>query len=300
MNAVEIGDAVTDLVDQPFDADEFPFAFLECFDNGPTAIKMLRHGTGNESDLGGVLQRNRIHLKTCAAGQTLQALAALKASRATARHKARFALATDGWRIEAQDLVTGDEISCAYLHLGDHFTQLLPLAGINIAREAGNSAVDIKASGRLNQLHAQLLRDNPDWAERSDDMNHFMARLIFLFFAEDTGILNGENLFIDTVDTLSEPDGSNTHQVIGEMFQAMDLDRPERAGAGLHPWADKLPYVNGGLFSHDTEVPLFTKRTRNLLMEIGELDWAKINPDIFGSMITAVPTECTTLPCPTF
>ena len=291
MNAVEIGDAVTDLVEQPFDADEFPFAFLECFDNVSTTIKMLRHGTSNESDCDGVLQKNRIRLKTCAAGRTIETLDELKASRATAKHKVRFALATDGWRIEAQDMISGDEISCSYLQLADHFAQLLPLAGINITREAGDSDVDIDAADYLNQLHAQLLRDNPDWANRSDDMNHFMARLIFLFFAEDTGILNGENLFINTVDTLSEPDGSNTHQVIQEIFQAMDLDRPERAGAGLHPWANKFPYVNGGLFSHDNEVPLFTKRTRNLLMEIGELDWAKINPDIFGSMIQAIADE---------
>ena len=291
MNAVEIGDAVTDLVEQPFDANEFPYQLLKAFDGNTVTIDKMRKGENNESDIDGILQKNRIHLKTCDAGHTLETVAELKESRATAKHKARFVLATDGWRIEAQDMISGDEISCSYLQLADHFTQLLPLAGINISRDSGNSAVDIKASGRLNQLHAQLLRDNPDWAGRSDDMNHFMARLIFLFFAEDTGILNGENLFINTVDTLSEPDGSNTHQVIQEMFQAMDLDRPERAGAGLHPWADKFPYVNGGLFSHDNEVPLFTKRTRNLLMEIGELDWAKINPDIFGSMIQAIADE---------
>ena len=291
MNAVEIGDAVTDLVEQPFDANEFPFQLLKAFDGNTVTIDKMRQGENNESDIGGILQKNRIHLKTCDAGHTLQTLAELKDSRANAKHKVRFILATDGWRIEAQDLVSGDEISCSYLQLADHFTQFLPLAGINISRDVGDSVVDIKASGRLNELHAQLLRDNPDWAGRSDDMNHFMARLIFLFFAEDTGILNGENLFINTVDTLSEPDGSNTHQVIQEMFQAMDIDRPERAGAGLHSWADKFPYVNGGLFSHDTEVPVFSKRSRNLLMNIGQLDWTRINPDIFGSMIQAVADE---------
>ena len=291
MNVVEIGDAVVALVEQPFDASEFPFDFLECFNSAPATIKMLRHGISNESDIDGVLQKDRIHLKTCAAGHTLQTLAELKASRATAKHKARFILATDGWRVEAQDLISGNRISCSYPQLEDHFTQFLPLAGIDIVRDTGNSVVDIKASSRLKQLHAQLLRDNPDWVKRSDDMNHFMARLIFLFFANDTGIFNDDNLFINTVDTLSEIDGSNTHQVIQEMFQALDIDRPERAGAGLHPWADKFPYVNGGLFSHNTEVPGFTRRSRNLLMEIGELDWAKINPDIFGSVIQTVTNK---------
>ena len=291
MNAIEIGEAVSNLADQPFDANEFPFAFLECFDNVPFTIQMLRHGNSNESDIGGVLQKNRIHLKTCPAGQGLNTLEELKASPATKKHKARFVLAADDFRVEAEDLVTGNKISCAYLELGEHFTKLLPLAGINMSRDAGNSAVDIKASGKLNQLHAELLRDNPNWATRSDDINHFMARMIFLFFAEDTGILNGENLFTTTVDQLSEPDGRNTNEVIEEMFRAMNIDRSERADADLHSWADKFPYVNGGLFSHDTEVPVFTKRTRNLLLEIGQMNWTRINPDIFGSMIQAVTDE---------
>ena len=116
--------------------------------------------------------------------------------------------------------------------------QLLPSTENNITGETGDSVVDIKAFGRLNQLHAQLLNDNPDWAGRDNDMNYFMARLIFLFFAENTGILNGKNLFVTTVDQFSNPDGSNTHQVIEEIFRAMGLDQPDRTGAGLHFRAD--------------------------------------------------------------
>lgn len=48
---------------------------------------------------------------------------------------------------------------------------------------------------RLNRLHveyAERLKAKPGWAtaERRPDMNHFMARLIFCFFAEDTGIFH--------------------------------------------------------------------------------------------------------------
>ena len=291
MNALEIEKAISNLAEQPFDANEFPFAFLECFDNVPFTIKMLRHGNSNESDIGGVLQKNRIHLKTCPAGQGLNTLEELKTSPATKKHKARFVLAADDFRIEAEDLVTGNKISCAYPELGEHFTKLLPLTGIKISKDAGNSVVDINASGKLNQLYVELLRDNPDWAERGDNMNHFMARMIFLFFAEDTGILNGKNLFTTTVDQLSELDGKNTNKVIEEMFRAMNIDRSKRANEDLHFWADKFPYVNGGLFSHNTDVPKFSKKTRNLLMEIGQLDWTRINPDIFGSMIQTVTDE---------
>ncbi len=45
-------------------------------------------------------------------------------------------------------------------------------------------------------------------------MNHFMARLIFCFFAEDTDIFNGTGLFTDTIEQMSEANSSNTHEVI--------------------------------------------------------------------------------------
>src|SRR3546814_11356314 len=84
-------------------------------------------------------------------------------------------------------------------------------------------------------------------------MNHFMARLIFCFFAEDTDIFHGENLFTATVERMSERDSSNTHEVISELFRAMNTKIPERASAKLPRWADVFPYVNGGLFSGSTE-----------------------------------------------
>lgn len=69
MNAVEIEEAVSKLAEQPFDAESFPFAFLEAFGNKETTLRRLRSGTSNQSDLaGGVLQRNNIHLKVCPEG----------------------------------------------------------------------------------------------------------------------------------------------------------------------------------------------------------------------------------------
>ena len=112
MNAVEIEEAISALAEQPFDAQEFPFAFLEAFGNKPTTIKRLRSGTSNKSDLGGVLQTNNIHLVVCPPGEVTKALVALKASPATAKAKARFILATDGADFEAEDLATGDTVAC--------------------------------------------------------------------------------------------------------------------------------------------------------------------------------------------
>jgi len=294
MNAVEIEEAVTELAEKPFDAAEFPYQFLAAFGNKDATIKRLRAGSTNASDLpGGVLQRSNIHIAVAAPGAVTQALAALRASPATAKAKARFILATDGDGFEAEELESGETVACAYADFPNHFGFFLPLAGITTVKQIRESSFDIRATGRLNRLYVELLKDNPDWgtAARRPDMNHFMARLIFCFFAEDTHIFNGEGLFTATIEQMSARDSSNTHEVIGELFRAMNTPIAVRASAKLPRWADVFPYVNGGLFSGSPAVPRFSRIARSYLLHIGGLDWTRINPDIFGSMIQAVADD---------
>jgi hypothetical protein len=293
MNAVEIEEAISALAEQPFDGGEFPFAFLQAFGNKETTLKRLRKGESNRSDLGGVLQTNNIHIAVAAAGEVSKTLAALRASPTTARAKAKFVLATDGDTFEAEDLASGETVACAYADFPNHFGFFLPLAGITTVRQIRESSFDIRATGRLNRLYVELLKDNPEWgtAARRHDMNHFMARLIFCFFAEDTSIFNSTGLFTATIEQMSARDSSNTHEVIGALFRAMNTPIKDRAAANLRPWADVFPYVDGGLFSGSLDVPRFTRIARSYLLHIGGLDWRKINPDIFGSMIQAVAED---------
>ena len=293
MNAVEIEEAISALAEQPFDAEEFPFAFLQAFGNKETTLKRLRKGESNKSDLGGVLQTNNIHIAVAIPGEVTKTLAALKASPATIRAKAKFILATDGDSFEAEDLASGETVACAYADFPNHFGFFLPLAGISTVRQISENAFDIRATSRLNRLYVELLKDNPEWgtAERRPDMNHFMARLIFCFFAEDTDIFNGTGLFTATIEQMSARDSSNTHEVIGALFRAMNTKIEDRAAAKLPRWANVFPYVNGGLFSGSLDVPRFSRIARSYLIHIGNLDWTKINPDIFGSMIQAVADD---------
>ncbi len=294
MNAVEIEQAISDLAEQPFDAAEFPYAFLEAFGNKETVIKRLKSGSENKSDVpNGVLQRNNIHLAICHAGETNSTLQQLRASPATEKFKAKFILATDGIDFEAEDLNTGETVACAYADFPNHFGFFLALAGISTVKQIRESSFDIRATSRLNRLYVELLKHNPDWStsERRHDMNHFMARLIFCFFAEDTDIFNGNNLFTATIEQMSAKDSSDIDWVISEIFRAMNTRPQDRAAGNFRPWADTFPYVNGGLFSGSTETPKFTKIARSYLLHVGSLDWTKINPDIFGSMIQAVADD---------
>lgn len=293
MNAVEIEQAISDLAQKDFDRDEFPYAFLQAFGNKETTLKRLRSGSSNKSDIGGILQANNIHILVADQGAVTSSLTKLKNSPATTKSKARFILATDGIDFEAEDTDTGETVACAYRDFPDHFGFFLPLAGISTVQQVRESSFDIRATSRLNRLYVELLKDNPEWgsAERRPDMNHFMARLIFCFFAEDTEIFYKKGLFSDTVSQMSERDSSNTHEVISELFRAMNTKRELRASEGIPRWADVFPYVNGGLFSGTTETPRFSKIARTYLLHTGSLDWTKINPDIFGSMIQAVTDE---------
>ncbi|MGU3539677.1 class I SAM-dependent DNA methyltransferase [Methylobacterium sp. A54F] len=302
MNAVEIEEAVSELADAPFDPNEFPFAFLQAFGNKETTVRRLRARSGNASDVpGGVLQRSNIHLAICDEGAVGETLRLLRESPKTAANKAKFVLATDGATVEAEELATGEVVACDFGRLGDHFGFFLPLAGISTVRQIKNNPIDVKATGRLNRLYVELLKDNPDWGtpERRHDLNHFMARLIFCFFAEDTGIFLKESQFSETIRRMSDAGAGNTHEVIAELFRAMDTPteyegRPDerfRKAAGIKTWADKFPYVNGNLFAGAAECPFFSRIARSYLLRAAELSWRDINPDIFGSMIQAVADD---------
>ncbi len=294
MNAVEIEAAVSDLAAEQFNAPEFPFQFLAAFDKKETTLKRLRKGDSNKSDVvGGVLLQSNIHLAVCAPGETRAMLERLRTSPKTAAGKAKFILATDGVVLEAQDLVTGDTIAPDYPRFAEHIGFFLPLAGISTVREIKDNPIDVRATGRLNKLYIELLKQNPEWGTeaRRHDMNHFMARLIFCFFAEDTDIFVSRALFTNTVEQFSESDGSNTHLVLEATFRAMNTKIAERNPDNTPRYAFTFPYVNGGLFAGGTEVPQFTRIARSYLLQAGGLDWQHINPDIFGSMIQAVADD---------
>lgn len=291
MNAVEIADAVEELAEQPFDPNEFPFEFLRAFDNSETTIKRLRTSATNKSDIhGAILQRNNIHILVTPHDKVSEGMKQLRESPATERAKARFLLATDGVDLQAEDRQSGDVVACEYADFANHFGFFLPLAGIDVVAEIKENTFDIKATGRLNRLYLELLKDNPEWKTDENlrhEMNRFLVKLVFCFYAEDTDIFSIHNLFSQTVERMSEKDSSNTHEVIATIFQAMNT----KDNSALPVWVSEFPYVNGGLFAGENLVPRFSRIARTYLLHIGNLNWQEINPDIFGSMIQAVAND---------
>src|SRR5690606_8933416 len=174
------------------------------------------------------------HIAVSDPGKVAETLTRLRESPKTASNKAKFILATDGADFQAEDLASGETVACEYADFPDHFGFFLPLAGITTVEQIRESSFDIRATGRLNRLYVTLLQDNPDWAkeERRPDMNHFMARLIFCFFAEDTDIFHPSYRFTATVERMSAGGTENTHDVIRELFRAMNTPIAKRKEEG--------------------------------------------------------------------
>jgi hypothetical protein len=287
VNIAEIELQLKDLVEQKFDAGSFIFRFLEIYDAPKATVTKLKQGSNNlAKGLGDVLWKNKLFFRVANKGQAAATVDVMAADPLVQRHKPRLLFATDGEDVYCRDIKADQTIDIAFDKLNDAFDFFLPLAGIERYEGVAENPADIKATGRLAKLYDAILEANADWIGRNHthELNLFMTRMLFGFFAEDTSIFE-KGLFTSTLLTLTREDGTDTASVLETVFSAMNAS--EEARMGLPEFGRRFPYVNGGLFREKTPVPKFSKRARRLLKECGALNWSEINPDIFGSMIHA-------------
>lgn len=288
MNIAEIEAKLAELVKEPFDPNEFGFRLLEIYNAPKATLTKLRNGTHNKGERAGdVLWSRKLYFRPVVDGQPAGTVDALKNAKATKSQKPRFLFATDGREIAAYDNKADDTLHCDYERLNDRFDFFLPLAGIEKYEAVAENPADIKAAGRLAKLHDEIERHNPDWLipEKRHALNQFLTRMLFCFFAEDTGSFSAD-LFVKTVSEFGGSDGEYLQSLLKQIFDAMNVPDDQREHLPAHIRA--FPYVNGGLFADSTDVPTFNRRAKRLLVEAAQLDWREINPDIFGSMIQAV------------
>jgi len=112
--------------------------------------------------------------------------------------------------------------------------------------------------------------------------------LLFCFFAEDTDIF-AKGQFTNAIGSHTQADGSDLNDYLDRLFDTLNTDAMHRVST-LPAYLRAFPYVNGGLFRTPYPAPVFMRRSRQAVIDSGELDWSAINPDIFGSMIQAVIT----------
>jgi type I restriction-modification system DNA methylase subunit len=270
---------------------EFIFDLLLAYGKPQSSVTRLRNGDLNvATDQGSeVAQKKIVYFKETTA-DPLEVLEELKTSPDVVRFSTRFVIVTDYTELVVTDTQTGETIGFQIREIDQHFTFFLPWAGMEKAQYVAEAHADVKAAERMGKLFDELLHANPDLLEQPRGrhaLNLFFTRLLFCYFAEDTGIF-AENQFTNAVGSHTLGDGSDTADFLTDLFTA--LDTPDPADKPKHLAA--FPYVNGRLFTMSTDhvVPRFTKKAREELINAGKLIWREINPDIFGSMFQSIVT----------
>jgi type II restriction/modification system DNA methylase subunit YeeA len=204
------------------------------------------------------------------------------------KHNERFVIVTDYKLLLAIDTKTDDKLDIELKDLPKHYDFFLPWAGMEKATHANENPADVKAAEKMAKLFDEIKKDNPDDSpEFIHGLNVFLSRLLFCFFAEDTNIFKDAQ-FTNAIASHTQADGSDLNEYLGKLFEVLNTANKDRKN--LPSYLDEFPYVNGGLFEKKLKTPTFTRRSRQAIIDSGELDWSAINPDIFGSMIQAVIT----------
>ena len=265
---------------------EIGYLILSAFGTSNTYIRRYKSGKGNMSRDEGILIKKKIAFKSTSAIRLTEVLEDMKKDEHIARQKARILAVSDGKTILAYDPLNNESYENSIDKLWLDFQFFFPLAGVEKYVITQESPADVKAAEKMARLHSEIRRYN-EYSSEADlhDLNLFMTRLLFCFFAEDTAIFE-KGIFTDFIRRYTLEDGSNLSDALDEVFNV--LDDPHRVGR-TKVFA-QFPYVNGGLFNARISIPKMGMRARKLMLECSELNWGEINPDIFGSMMQAVVT----------
>jgi hypothetical protein len=269
-----------------FNRETFIFDLLLAYGTPKASIARLQNGNLNLFKGPGVVNwKKKVLFKEVFEQDLHQALADLKSQ---ANHDQRFVIVTDYRQLVAFDTKTADTLDAEIENLPRHLDFFLPWAGMEKAQYAGENPADVRAAEKMARLYDEIRKDNPDTApEFVHGLNVFLSRLLFCFFAEDTNIFKDKQ-FTGAIASHTQVDGSDLHVYLDRLFDALNTSKDQRKD--LPHYLNDFPYVNGGLFRHKHPSPVFTRRSRKVIIDSGELDWSAINPDIFGSMIQAVIT----------
>jgi hypothetical protein len=288
MNTKEIEQNIQNIIDN-FSKEEFIYDLLLAYGISKTSITRLKKGDFNLSkNKDEILYKKKIFFKVVASDNLLNTIDTLSKDESILKQEPRFMIITDYKHILAKDLKLNKlPLDIEIEDLPKHFDFFLPLAGSEVYKASNDNEADRNAAYKMAMLYDLLREENPDIYNSKEQIHHlniFLSRLLFCYFAEDTGIFKEESIFTDTLVQHTNDNGSDTHEFLGRLFQRLNTLKAD----DFAEYLKKFPYVNGDLFKDTIDIPIFSLKARKLLIELGNLQWRKINPDIFGSMIQAV------------
>ena len=288
MTITQIEKNLEDLANS-FKKESFIFDLLLAFGEPQATISRLQKGELNQLETKGELHHRKKILFKEATENLHLVIDTLRKEVDKQKQQPRFIVVTNYQTLLAYDTKTTDTLDIDIKDLIKHFDFFLPLAGMEKSVYVDENPADVRASNKLAKLYDEILKENPTKThEEVHALNVFLTRLLFCYFAEDSDIFK-DNIFTSSISSHTQVDGSDVSSYLERLFEVFNTPYDKR-DSSLPNYLKDFPYVNGGLFRDKHPVPRFTTKSRNILVEIGTLDWSQINPDIFGSMIQAVVT----------
>ena len=285
------------LLEGSIEKDAFIYEMLLAYDHRKQSVTRLRSGERNLSSKGNTPRHDEIIWKRHlyfrqVKGNALHAeIDHMRKEKLVTTNKIRFVIVTNFDQLLAVDTKTFDSLDINLDELPKQFDFFLPWAGMEKAVYQGENPADVKAAEKMAKLFDLIKGDNFDESKRDDtealhNLNVFLTRLLFCFFAEDTEIFSDKQ-FSWAIQSHTKDDGSDLSGYLNRLFTVLNTADGDRGE--LPDYLANFPYVNGGLFTNDIPSLAFSAKSRRMLIECGsELNWSDINPDIFGSMIQAV------------
>ncbi|MGL5371938.1 MAG: class I SAM-dependent DNA methyltransferase [Plesiomonas shigelloides] len=271
--------------------DEFIYGFMAAFDFPKATLTQIQQGGPRNvaKETGHIAVKNKIYYQSVPIGSDLEVLLDTKISDPLInKNKIRFVLITDFTRFVAWDTLAKERLDIDLDELHSNYAFFLPLVGLEKAILSSENPADVKAAEKMGKL-SDLLRAHNELHSPEDihALNVFLTRLLFCFFAEDTGIFE-QAQFTSAIKSYTAEDGSDLDVFLNKLFTVLSSAPNSQQRQSLPAHLTAFPYVNGGLFSADEPIPELGKKSRKILLECGTMDWSEINPDIFGSMFQAV------------
>lgn len=289
---IEAQDALEHLNETKPSGEELIYDLLRIFCGyGDGNIRRIREGAGNKAKDGRTtLIANVIAYRPKGSLDFYDEIKDMQTDKKIIKQSPRLFVVSDGETIVALDPKEQDIYENEVGLMWKDFDFFYPLAGIEKIRNIEEAEADIKSAELMAKIFDEIRRHN-DIKDKTEmhNLNIFMSRLLFCYFAEDTNLFPEPNLFTNAIKQHTAEDGHDLAEFIDRAFLAMSTNEPAVLDT-LPKQFTVFPYVNGGLFKKRVPIPTLSRRVRVLMIKCGDFDWKDINPDIFGSMIQAVVT----------
>lgn len=287
MNSQKIEEDVRSIIEN-YSATDFIYDFLIAFGFTKMTIKRLREGNSSLAQKDNqLIIKQKLFYEYSSDGDIYSIIDDLKNDSATYTHKPRFIIVNNDKELLAIDTKTQETLAVELNELYKNIDFFMAWTGKEKYIAHQENPADVKAAEKMANIYDEIVKLNPNLTEKdnSHSLNIFLTRLLFCFFAEDTGIFE-DNIFTKTIVNHTNEDGSDLADILGMLFES--LDKKDNEKSGYPSFIQEFPYVNGKLFTAKVDIPKLNAKVRKLMIDCGNQDWKEINPDIFGSMFQAV------------